>query len=187
MDILLFGIQGSGKGTQARKLAAERGYRIFEAGAELRRIAASDTDLGRSVKATIDAGHHVSQEIIMEVVERFLSALPPDAAVLFDGIPRNLGQQEAFDALMARLSRTFRCLELRVDEEAAIKRILGRAALEGRNDDANEESIRRRIGLFHEKTQPVIDIYRARDMVVDIDGDGTVGDVYGRLQQALDA
>lgn len=187
MDIVLFGIQGSGKGTQARKLCSEFGYALFEAGGALRAIAATDTPLGKTVKEHIDAGHHVSQDIIMEVVAAFIAELPEGKAVVFDGIPRNMGQKDAFDALMANDEREFRCVELIVDEEAAVRRILGRAKIEGRIDDANEDAIRRRIALFHEKTQPVIDAYRAEGVLADVDGEGTMDEVYGRLKAAISA
>lgn len=185
-DIVLFGIQGSGKGTQARKLCAEFGYALFEAGGALRAIAASGTDLGKTVKGYIDAGEHVPQDIIMEVVAAFVGDLPDGTAVVFDGIPRNSGQKDAFDALMQNAGRNFRCVELIVDEEAAVRRIVGRAKTEGRADDANEESIRRRIALFHEKTQPVIDTYRDDGILADVDGEGTMEDVYERMKRALE-
>lgn len=185
MDIVLFGIQGSGKGTQARKLCAEFGYALFEAGGALRTIAASGSDLGKTVKGYIDAGEHVPQDIIMEVVAAFITDLPAGKAIVFDGIPRNMGQKDAFDALMVNDEREFRCVELIVDEEAAVQRILGRAKIEGRADDANEEAIRRRLALFHEKTQPVIDAYRADDNMVDVDGEATVDEVYARLKEAV--
>ena len=186
MDIVLFGIQGSGKGTQARRLCTDFGYALFEAGGALRAIAASGTELGQSVKKHIDAGHHVPQDVIMEVVATFLAQLPGGKEVVFDGIPRNTGQKDAFDALMGNDEREFRCTELIVDEEAAVKRILGRAKREGRADDANEDAIRRRLALFHEKTQPVIDAYRAEGNMIDVDGEGTVEEVYERLKKALD-
>lgn len=184
-DIVLFGIQGSGKGTQARKLCAEFGHALFEAGGALRAIAASGTDLGKTVKGYIDAGEHVPQDIIMEVVAAFVADLPDGKAVVFDGIPRNMGQKDAFDALMQNTGRAFTCVELIVDEEAAVQRILGRAKIEGRVDDANEDAIRRRIALFHEKTQPVIDLYRADGRLADVDGEGSVEEVYGRLKEAI--
>jgi adenylate kinase len=185
MDIVLFGIQGSGKGTQAKKLCAQFGHALFEAGGALRAIAASGSELGKIVKEYIDAGHHVPQDIIMEVVAAFIADLPEGRNVVFDGIPRNMGQKDAFDALMGNAGRDFRCVELIVDEEAAVKRILGRAKTEGRVDDANEEAIRTRLALFHEKTQPVIDAYREEGNMADVDGEGTVEEVYGRLKKKV--
>lgn len=185
MDLVLFGIQGSGKGTQARLLAAESGYRIFEAGGALRAIAAIDTDLGRTVKGYVDAGHLVPHAIIMQVLREAILATPREQEILFDGIPRDLDQMRDFDAVMLETGRDFRCIVLTVDEEAAIKRILKRAAVEKRADDASQERIRRRMALFHEKTEPVIALYRARGIVEDIDGEGAVKEVHERLAKVV--
>lgn len=185
MDIVLFGIQGSGKGTQARKLAEEFGYILFETGGALRAIAATDSDLGRQVKKIIDGGDHVSPEIVMDVVKAAVKGCPKDRPIIFDGIPRNMDQMEPFDQVLKEAGRECRCIEILVDEEAAVERILKRADIEGRADDASEESIRRRMQLFHEKTEPVIEAYRAKGIVVDIDGEGDVEKVYKRLKKAV--
>lgn len=186
MDLVLFGIQGSGKGTQAKKLAAEFGYVLFETGGALRAIAAEETDLGRQVKEIIDAGHHVSAEIVMAVLQAAVEACPADTSMIFDGIPRNLDQMGPFDQVLAQAGRTFRCIELHVDEEAAVQRILGRAKIENRVDDVSEESIRTRMALFHEKTEPVIEAYRAQGLVTDVDGEGDVEEVYLRMRAAVE-
>ena len=185
MDIVLFGIQGSGKGTQARMLAAEFGYILFETGGALRAIAATDTELGRQVKSIINSGHHVSPEIVMDVVKAAVKGCPKDRPIIFDGIPRNMDQMEPFDKVVKEAGRDFRCVEIIVDEEAAVQRILKRADIEGRADDASEESIRRRMQLFHEKTEPVIEAYRSRGIVVDVKGEGDVEKVYKRLKKAV--
>ena len=185
MDIVLFGIQGSGKGTQARKLAEEFGYILFETGGALRAIAATDSDLGRQVKEIIDSGHHVSPEIVMDVVKAVVKGCPKDKPIIFDGIPRNMDQMEPFNQVLAGGGREFRCIEIHVDEEAAVQRILKRAEIEGRADDASEEKIRLRMQLFHEKTEPVIEAYRAKGVVVDVDGEGDVEKVYKRLRKTV--
>ncbi|OGJ61305.1 hypothetical protein A3C37_04950 [Candidatus Peribacteria bacterium RIFCSPHIGHO2_02_FULL_53_20] len=185
MDIVLFGIQGSGKGTQARKLAEEFGYILFETGGALRAIAATDSDLGRQVKEIIDSGHHVSPEIVMDVVKAAVKRCPKDKPIIFDGIPRNIDQMDPFNSVLQEAGREFRCIEIHVDEEAAVQRILKRATIEGRIDDASEESIRRRMQLFHEKTEPVIDAYRVKGIVVDVDGEGDVEKVYKRLKKSV--
>lgn len=185
MDLVVFGIQGSGKGTQAKKLAEEFGYALFETGAALRKMASEDTELGRSVKRTIDAGHHVSSDTVMDVLRAALASCPKGTPMIFDGIPRNLEQMTLFDAVLEEHQRTFRCLVLTVDEERALQRILKRAETENRADDASEEAIRRRMALFHEKTEPVISAYRARGWVADVDGEGTVEEVYARVKAAM--
>jgi len=185
MDLVLFGIQGSGKGTQAKKLAEEFGYYIFEAGGELRTIAASGSDLGNTVKSFIDEGHLVPFEIIIQVVREAVLAQPADQKILFDGIPRDHEQMAAFDEIMQEAGRDFLCVQIVVNEEEAFQRILGRAKEQGRADDADEEKIRRRMDLFREKTLPVIQKYTEQEKLLEVDGDGAVEEVYERLKQTL--
>jgi adenylate kinase len=185
MDLVLFGIQGSGKGTQAKRLAQEQGYAIFETGAELRKIAASGTELGQKIASYIDHGHLAPIDVVMEVVRVAVESYPADQKLLFDGIPRDIEQMQSFDAMMSDLGRTFTCIELTVDEEQAVVRIKQRAVEQGRADDASEEFIRRRMGIFHEKTRPVIDAYAAQGKVVQVSGEGTMDEVYERILEAL--
>ncbi len=185
MDLVLFGIQGSGKGTQAKRLAAERGYAIFETGAELRRIAASGTELGQKIASYIDHGHLAPHEVVMEVVRAAVEAYPHDQKLLFDGIPRDTDQMHGFDALMKDLGRSFTCIELTINEEDAVERIKQRALEQGRADDASEEFIRRRMSIFHEKTEPVINAYIAAGVVTRVNGEGTMDEVYERMMEAL--
>ena len=181
MDLVLFGIQGSGKGTQAKKIAAEFGFEIFEAGGELRKIAASNTELGTIVKSYIDAGKLVPHEIIMQVVKTAILARPKSQKILFDGIPRDKDQQKDFDAIMSEAKRDFFGIEITLDREEAKKRIFGRAKIEGRQDDADAGIIDRRMKTFTEKTLPVIKDYAKRGKVKRVDGKKSVDEVYGEM------
>ena len=185
MDLLLFGIQGSGKGTQAKRLAAEFCYDIFEAGGELRKIAASGSALGVKVKSFIDQGILVPHEIIMQVVKEAISKRAKTTKILFDGIPRDENQKKDFDAIMAEVGRDFACIHILLDPEEGVQRIFGRAKQEGRADDSNEEIIRRRMKTFTEKTLPVIAIYKAQGKVTEIDGMQKEDAVYGEIKNAL--
>ncbi len=185
MDYLLFGIQGSGKGTQAKKLAAEFGFDIFEAGGELRKIVASGSELGQTVKGYIDAGHLVPHQIIMQVVKEAILARPKTTRILFDGIPRDADQKKDFDIVMQEVGRDFRCLHLKLSAEEGMQRVLGRAKVEGRADDANEDAIRRRMAIFESKTLPVIAEYQAQGRVSEFDGSKSVEAVYDELKKAV--
>jgi adenylate kinase len=185
MDLVFFGIQGSGKGTQAKRLAAELGYDIFEAGGELRKIAAGDTELGRTVKSYIDEGKLVPHEIIMEVVKAAIAKRPATQKILFDGIPRDGNQQKDFDMIMQETGRDFRGIHLLLDPEAGVQRILGRAKTEGRADDADEAIIRRRMHTFTEKTLPVIARYKEQGKMTEIPGDRPVEEVYAQIKEAV--
>jgi len=185
MDLVFFGIQGSGKGTQAKKLAAECGYDIFEAGGELRKIAASGSELGKTVKTYIDQGHLVPHEIIMQVVATAIAARAETTKILFDGIPRDEAQMKDFDAVMDKAGRDFRCIHFLLDADEAEKRILGRAAQEGRADDADTAIIRRRMGTFTSKTLPVIAMYKAAGKVAEISAKFGVDEVYVELKKCV--
>jgi adenylate kinase len=185
MDLVLFGIQGSGKGTQAKRLAAEFGFDIFEAGGELRKIAASGSELGNTVKSYIDQGHLVPHEIIMQVVKEAIAARPKATKILFDGIPRDTDQMRDFDAIMKDAGRDFRCTEILLDKEQALQRILGRAKAEGRADDANHDIIKRRMNTFTEKTAPVIAKYEQAGKMTKISGEDSVDEVYAALKKLI--
>jgi adenylate kinase len=185
MDLVFFGIQGSGKGTQAKTLAAELNYYIFEAGGELRKIKASGSELGDLIKNYIDNGELVPFEIIMKVVKTAIEAVPADQQILFDGIPRDSDQSKAFDEILADSGREFRCVHILLDKDEALKRIKGRAEIEGRADDRDLEKVLRRMDLFFEKTMPVIEKYETEGKVIDIDGKGSVEEIYERIKSAV--
>lgn len=185
MDLVLFGIQGSGKGTQAKRLAAEFGYDIFEAGGELREIAASGTELGNTVKSYIDAGKLVPHEIIMQVVREAVAKRPADVKILFDGVPRDMDQKRDFDMIMAEAGRDFCCLQILLDKEEAVRRLATRAAEEGRVDDADPAIITRRMQTFHDKTEPVINDYKQAGKLTEVDGRGSMDEVYDRMIKVL--
>lgn len=181
MDLIFFGIQGSGKGTQAKKLASEFGYDIFEAGGELRKIASSGSELGKTVKSYIDQGHLVPHEIIMEVVKSAILARPRNTKILFDGIPRDSLQKADFDAIMQSAGRDFIGIHFLLDADEATQRILGRAKQEGRADDANTEIILRRMKTFTDKTLPVIREYEKAGKIKEISAKRSVDEIYKDL------
>ncbi|MBU0766536.1 nucleoside monophosphate kinase [Patescibacteria group bacterium] len=185
MDLVFFGIQGSGKGTQAKKLAAEFGYDIFEAGGELRKIKASGTPLGDEVASFIDEGKLVPFEIIMLVTKEAVLARGADQKILFDGIPRDSDQMNAFNKIMKEVGRDFKCIEIKLGKEEAVQRILGRAEEEGRADDSDESIILRRMDTFIEKTMPVIEEYKDQGKLIEVNGDGTIDQIYEGLKEAL--
>ncbi len=176
MDLVLFGIQGSGKGTQARLLAERYNMRIFEMGGELREYAKKDTDLGRKIKETLQKGHHVDSEIIFDILNDFLDQHPAEEGIIFDGVPRNHEQEDKFKGIVKKHNRKFIAVNLVMDEERTIKRLLKRAEIENRSDDTYD-TIKKRIEIFHQKTQPVIDHYRSQGLVIDVNGDQSIEDV----------
>jgi len=185
MDLVFFGIQGSGKGTQAKMLAEEYGYYIFEAGGELRKIKASGSELGDLVKQYIDNGELVPFEIIMKVVGEAVAAVPADQQILFDGIPRDEEQMRGFDQTLIDAGRQFHCVHILLDKDEAVERIKGRAEKEGRADDADQEKVLRRMDLFAEKTMPVIETYASAGKIIEVDGEGSVEEIYERIKEGI--
>ena len=126
MDLVLFGMQGSGKGTQSKAIAEHCNLVIFETGAELRRLSSEDSELAQKVKAIIESGNLVPTEVVMEIITDFLHKLPAGKNALFDGIPRSDDQKEQFDALMTKEGRSFKGLLIELTEAEAVKRLTTR-------------------------------------------------------------
>jgi adenylate kinase len=186
VDLVLFGIQGSGKGTQAKLLAEHFGYQIFEMGGVLRGIVASGSELGKTIASYIDKGNLVPHEIILDVLREGIDGRPPEAPILFDGVPRDLDQMGHFDMIMKEKGREFRCINVVVPEDVVLARLTKRALEQGRVDDANVEFVNRRIGWFKEKTVKVLDIYKSKNLVADVDGLGSVDEVFARMKKAVE-
>lgn len=194
MDLILFGRQGSGKGTQGKFFAERYDLIPFVTGDELRRLSSENSDLGQKIKSIIEAGHLVSNEIVMEIIENFMKNLPAGKSVLFDGIPRKTEQAKSFNALMAKLGRDFTGVLIEIDEKTAVHRLTSRrmcskckaiypakydkktceecgGSLEIRRDDANMEAIRTRLDAYENETVPAINMYRASNHIIEINGE----------------
>ena len=130
MDIVLFGIQGSGKGTLGMAVAKKYGFVLFETGGELRKLSQEDSGLARKVKSIVEAGHLVPNEVVMDIIENFMNKLPAGKNVLFDGIPRKMEQAETFDALMKKHGRGMLGILIDVPEDVVMKRLMSRRLCE---------------------------------------------------------
>ena len=183
MNLIFFGIQGSGKGTQAKLLAENHGFEIFETGGELRKLAKEDSALGLKVKSIIESGNLVPTEVVMEIVENFLNNAQSER-IIFDGIPRNLEQSEMLRSLLKNHNIEYTAVHFTLSEEEALKRLMKRAEIEGRADD-NEESIKTRIGIFYEKTVPVIESVSENGNFIEIDASQTIDKVNDSLTAKL--
>ena len=185
LNVLLFGPQGSGKGTQAKRIAAEHDVPHVSTGDMFRAAIARQTPLGLRVKPILDAGDLVPDDLTVGLIRERLAE--PDAATGFvlDGFPRNIAQAEALDALLAELDRPVTAaFEFLIPDEQCIERLLGRAAEEGRADDT-PEAIARRLEIYHRETAPLSEHYRATGKLVGIHAGGTVDEVWAEIEQAL--
>ena len=186
MDILLLGPQGSGKGTQARRISAEYGIPHIATGDMLRAVIAEGTPLGQQVKPILEGGELVPDELIIEVIRERLEE--PDAAAGFvlDGFPRTMGQADALDSVLREIGRELTVVfALQVSDEICIERLLKRARDEQRTDDT-PDAIRRRLELYHRETEPLIEHYRTLGILLTIHADGTPNEVFAEIQAALE-
>ncbi len=185
LNLLLFGPQGSGKGTQAKRIAAEYGIPHVSTGDMFRAAIARQTPLGRQVEPILAAGELVPDDLTVGLIRERLAETDAGRGFVLDGFPRNLAQAEALDALLAELDRPLTAvLEFLIPDEIAVERLLGRAAEEGRPDDT-PEAIRRRLGIYHSETAPLSDYYLSTGKLVGVHAERTIAEVWAEIQEAL--
>jgi adenylate kinase len=186
VNILLLGPQGSGKGTQAQRIAVEYGIPHIATGDMLRAAMAARTPLGLRVKPIYDAGRLVPDELMIELIRERLSEDDAAEGFVLDGFPRTMAQAEALDTMLREIGRELSVIfELQISEAECVQRLLRRAQEEGRTDDT-PEVIRTRLDLYRRETEPVIEHYRAQGNLVGIHGDRTVNEVFAEIQEALE-
>jgi len=183
--IVLLGAPGAGKGTQAAKLVEGLGVPHVSTGDMLRAAVAAGTELGLKAKTVMDSGKLVGDDIVIGLAGERLAEADAKRGFVLDGFPRTEAQAEALDALLAELGAPLECcLAISVETEAVVKRLLARAELEGRADD-NEETIRERMGVYDAQTAPLMDYYRSRALLAEVDGMGSVEEVFAQVEEAL--
>ena len=184
--LLLMGPPGAGKGTQASKLARARKLMKLSTGDMLREHVSRGTDLGKEAKAIMDAGDLVSDDIIVGMVRSALEAREGDSVrVLLDGFPRTPGQADSLNELLTEFGVSLSAaVLLEVNEDELVSRLLQRANEQGRSDD-NEETIRNRMKVYKDQTQPLIDYYQSKAKLRKVDGLGSIEDVFARITEVL--
>ncbi|GAA4859577.1 adenylate kinase [Luteimonas vadosa] len=185
MRLVLLGAPGSGKGTQAGRLKTHLQVPHISTGDLLRAEVAAGSKLGLQAKEVMARGDLVSDDILLGMLEARFSQPDTDNGFILDGYPRNLAQAAALDELLVRIGQPMDiALQLEVDNELLIERLAGRAREEGRADD-NPESVRKRLCIYDEQTEPVIDFYRQHGQLVVVDGVGTLDAVFERILEAI--
>src|SRR5687768_15014520 len=213
MNLILLGPPGAGKGTQAARLVEHHGMRQLSTGDMLRAAVAARTPVGLKAKAVMDAGELVSDEIVSALIDEELAAMGPETGAIFDGYPRTAAQAEQLDAILARHGRKLdRVIELEVDEDELVRRIVGRYSCATcgagyhdafhqpkvpgvcdrcsgtefkRRKDDNEETVRTRMAEYRAKTAPILPLYEARGLVARVDGMAPIDDVTAAIEDIL--
>jgi len=185
MNLILFGPPAAGKGTQAKKLVAERGFIQLSTGDMLRAAVASGSDLGNKVKSILEDGTLVSDEIVIALIEEQLDAQKDAAGFIFDGFPRTVGQSAALDELLKSRNAAVDCvIRLVVDEQALLVRVTKRFEEQGRKDD-NPETFSVRLEKYNQDTAPLVPIYAERGILREVDGMAGIDEVSGGIEAAL--
>lgn len=187
-NLILFGPPGSGKGTQSETIIAAYGLKHLSTGNLLREEIGNATPLGLEAKNFMDQGQLVPDQVVIGMVDNFMTAHPEAKGFLFDGFPRTTAQCIALDALLSEKKNEINVvLALEVSEEELVKRLLGRGLTSGRTDDTNETVIRARIKEYNEKTTAVATYYAQFNKVVNVKGEGSLDSIYAALKKEIDA
>ena len=183
LKIVLLGAPGSGKGTQSEKLVAEYGVPQISTGDLLRSAVANETELGKEAKKAMDAGELVSDDLVVGMIRERLNEPDTENGFILDGFPRSLSQAKALDELLAELNRPLqRVIHVKVDNEEIVERLLAR----GRADD-NEQTIRKRLDVYEQQTQPLVAFYEDKGLLSAVSGMGEIDEIYARIKAALPA
>ena len=185
MRIVFLGPPGSGKGTQASQLSRRLGVPAISTGEILREAVRGQTSLGQKAQSIMERGELVPDDLILALIGERLAEPDARGGFVLDGFPRTLAQARAFEGILAGNGDALSAvLNFSVPEAELTGRMLGRAQAEGRADD-RPETIRERLRVYREKTEPLVGFYRDRDLLADIDGVGSVEEVAARVDEAV--
>jgi len=187
MFLMILGAPGSGKGTQGKLLAEHLQVPEVSTGELLRAAVKQGAPLGVEAKKYMDQGNLVPDDVVLGLIKEILDSKRAERGVMMDGFPRTVAQAQAVDRLLcAKQAKVDRVVLLDVAEEELIRRLLARAAKEGRSDD-NLESIKTRLKVYHDQTAPLISYYEKQGVVRRVPGMGSVDDIQKRAREALEA
>ena len=185
-NLILFGPPGSGKGTQAKKLAERFELVHISTGDLFRYEMGNDTPLGKQAKSYISKGELVPDEVTIGMLRNKVVANRDGKGFIFDGFPRTINQAKALDKLLAEMgTQSHMLISLNVDDEEIVKRILERGKTSGRPDDSNEEVIRNRINVYNDETAPVYNYYETEGKAMEVEGVGSIEDIFERLSNLI--
>ncbi|MGN0201404.1 MAG: adenylate kinase [Candidatus Cryptobacteroides sp.] len=185
---ILFGPPGAGKGTQATAMVENYNLRHISTGALLREEIAKGTELGLKAKALIDDGQLVPDDVVEGMIENTFKTTEGVSGFLLDGFPRTIAQAEALDKMLERNGEEVTSvISIMIPDEMIRERIKHRASIEGRADDASDETITHRIATYHAKTEPLVGYYRQCGKYKEIDGTGSIEGVRDAIAEVMNA
>ena len=187
INLILFGPPGSGKGTQSDRIVEKYGLVHLSTGNLLRQEIKDKTPLGLEAKAFIDKGQLVPDEVVIGMVDSYFDAHKDAPGFLFDGFPRTIPQAKALDKLLdLKKTSIHQVLMLEVDEDELIKRLVHRGKTSGRSDDADEKVQRNRQEVYRNETLPVAAYYEKEKKLKQINGMGSIDEIFHRLTHCID-
>lgn len=182
VNILMFGPPGSGKGTQSVTLAQKYNLLHLSTGDMLRAEIAAGSELGKKMSAIMASGELVPDEVVIDMIAHKIDATKDKAGFIFDGFPRTVEQAEALQSMLSRRSMKIdQMLVLEVGDAELMDRMKKRALVSGRPDDADEAIINNRISVYRAKTEPVIEFGRKAKVCHQVDGVGSIEEIFQRL------
>lgn len=187
MNIVLFGGPGSGKGTQSEKLIEKYGLHHISTGEVLRDHIKRETELGKIAKQYIDEGQLIPDDLMIRILDDVIEKEAKDKpGVIFDGFPRTIPQAEALNELLKKRDKELHAvIGLEVPDDELVARMINRGKLTGRADD-NEETIQKRLKVYHNQTSPLKDHYKKQNKYVAIDGKREIDSIFNSIVEALD-
>ena len=184
---IMFGPPGAGKGTHAAPMVKRYHLKHISTGELLRSEIAAGTELGKQAKALIEKGELVPDEVVEGMIAGVFAANPDVKGFLLDGFPRTVQQAIDLDEMLeSRDEYVTGVISLMIPDEVIKERIKGRALIEGRADDANDETITNRIRTYHAKTEPLIEVYKQKGIYHEVDAVGTIPEVEARVMALMD-
>lgn len=186
LNIILCGAPGSGKGTQSAFIAQKYGVQHLSTGDVLRAEIATGSELGKQIDALISKGNLVPDDMMYGVIENYIASLPEGCkGTIFDGYPRTVAQAQALTKLLAKYNMEAVMIDLLVDEQLLIQRLIERGKVSGRADD-NLNTIRHRIAIYHNQTEPIAHYYLHHGNYYAVNGNHTMADVFLQIMRIID-